>query len=437
MKQSIQKLEDIQGSLGLPFLGEALNLFSNKQYFWLERFSKYGNIFKTKVLNMNAVCLVDPEAYQLVLKDEAYKFSSYQGWSILEPFLGQGLLLQDGQEHQRCRKLVSPAFNKGSLDLYKNVIEKTVEDYFFKLKKGKLLSVLPIFRNLTLLIACQLILGITPNREAEKLNKYFLDIIEGIYTISKINLPLSNYRKAIQSRENLEKFLKLIISKKRQCNQTYNSVCLLDILLNYQDLDKNYLTDSEIISQVLTILFGSHETTAKLLCCIFIQLEFYPIWKNRLKEEYCKNSYSYPSEQKKLISFVINECLRLNPPIYTVPRGVIESFEFAGHKIPKGWYVLLCPLLTHRLPQLYSDPEIFDPLRFSSPREEHKKHLFGFVGFGGGVHKCIGQDLAVLEIEIILSYLLKKYSWKLSTNFENSEFLKHTSKCIKALKMSL
>jgi retinoid hydroxylase len=215
---------------------------------------------------------------------------------------------------------------------------------------------------------------------------------------------------------------------------------LLDILIEQRDLDGSSLSDLEIASQILAILFGSHETTANLLCSIMVQLEFNPSWREKLRDELKERSLKptlSSKEDSNLFAYILNECLRINPPIYTIPRKVIKSFEVKNCQVPEGWYIILSPLLTHRLPELYPNPEAFDPLRFSPSRQEHKKHPFAFVSFGGGAHKCLGQDLAMLEVEIIITYLFRNYFWRFHNNLDNSDFLKHTLKRIKSLKISL
>jgi len=89
----------------------------------------------------------------------------------------------------------------------------------------------------------------------------------------------------------------------------------------------------------------------------------------------------------------------------------VKDIEYAGYHIPAGWYVDISPMLTHRLPELYTDPDRFAPERFAPPREEDKKHPFALVGFGSGPHSCLGFEFAQMEMKIVLSALLRHYDW--------------------------
>jgi retinoid hydroxylase len=92
-------------------------------------------------------------------------------------------------------------------------------------------------------------------------------------------------------------------------------------------------------------------------------------------------------------------------------RGVVEEIEFDGYLIPAGWNVIIMPLLTHRLPEIYAEPDRFDPDRFAPPREEDIKYPYSLIGFGGGVHSCIGVEFAKMEMKLILAALLDRFDW--------------------------
>jgi retinoid hydroxylase len=97
---------------------------------------------------------------------------------------------------------------------------------------------------------------------------------------------------------------------------------------------------------------------------------------------------------------------------FMLARGVVKDVEYGGYLIPAGWYILISPFLTHRLPEIYANPTVFDPDRFAAPREEDKQQPFSLIGFGGGAHGCIGLEFAQMEMKIILSTLLQACNWQ-------------------------
>jgi len=105
------------------------------------------------------------------------------------------------------------------------------------------------------------------------------------------------------------------------------------------------------------------------------------------------------------------------PPVYAYNRGVLKDIEYAGYRIPAGWLVTISPMLTHRLPELYTDPDRFDPDRFAPPREEDKKHPLALMGFGHGSHRCLGMEFAQMEMKIVLSTLLRHCDWTVKPDY--------------------
>jgi cytochrome P450 len=105
----------------------------------------------------------------------------------------------------------------------------------------------------------------------------------------------------------------------------------------------------------------------------------------------------------------LSEAERLYPPLATGPRGVVEDFDFEGYRVPAGSYVFYAIAGTHMIPSIFADPTRFDPDRFAPPREEHKKHPFSLVGFGGGPRICIGMNFAKVEIKLMLTQILRRY----------------------------
>lgn len=107
--------------------------------------------------------------------------------------------------------------------------------------------------------------------------------------------------------------------------------------------------------------------------------------------------------------WALKEALRLNPPLDSIGRRSIRAFEWEGHTIPANTVVLVVPSFTHRMPELWTQPETFDPERFSAARAEDRRHRFAWIPFGGGAHVCIGMQFAILQARIFLFYLLTRY----------------------------
>jgi cytochrome P450 len=130
----------------------------------------------------------------------------------------------------------------------------------------------------------------------------------------------------------------------------------------------------QIINQIIGFLFAGHETTASLMNWILFELGNRPEWRQKLRDELQQVTGNQPLSIKHLrqlpqMSNVLKEGERLYPPVAGLARVATADIEYAGYNIPAGWYVMIFPQLTHRMPEIYQEPDLFDPDRFAAPRE--------------------------------------------------------------------
>ena len=105
-------------------------------------------------------------------------------------------------------------------------------------------------------------------------------------------------------------------------------------------------------------------------------------------------------------------------PVHVIPRKTVKAVDFNGYRIPKNVYVVVSPGITHHLEEWWPHHNVFDPDRFSSERNEHKKHPYQFVPFGGGAHMCIGLHFAEMQVKAILHQVVQKFRWSVSAGYE-------------------
>lgn len=412
--QQLKSAEEMPGNFGLPFLGETLELFRTEELYYWRHFQRYGPVFKTRILGQKVAFLVGPDANRLVLLEQADHVSSRLGWGFLEPLFGRGLLLQDGAEHRATRRLMYPAFHGRAIASYFDTIVNIVQDFL----KDWVAGTIPLaaaFRKLTLIVASRLFLGTQTTREVEQTSQWFTELIAGRLAILRLDSPLTLYGRSQRARRQLQAFLRTTIAERQRQGNLQDSRDVLGLLLAAVDEDGNCLRESEVIDQALLLLFAGHETTATLLSWLMFELGSHPEWRDRLRAEQAQVVGNNPLSLSHLKQFpqltcALKEAERLYPPVYSIPRGVVKDIDYAGYRIPAGWYVDISPMLTHRLPELYTEPDRFDPSRFAPPREEDK-HPFALVGFGSGSHACLGFEFAQMEMKIVLSTLLRHYDW--------------------------
>jgi len=402
------------GRLGLPILGETIPFLLDRN-FGDKREKQYGSIYKTKILGQKTVFMTGAEANKFILSSHMDHFSWGQGWpSNFRNLLGRSLFLQDGEEHQRNRKLLMPAFHGQALTHYLHTMEEMIRKYLHKWQTQQHFTWFPELKQMTFEIASVLLLGTAPGEKTQLLSQWFSELTNGLFAIFPIKARWSKYGKALAARDRLLDYLDQEIER-RKSNPGKDT---LGLMLQTSDENGDYLTREEIKVQALLMLFAGHETTTSMLTSFAMSLGQSPdiLGKAKAEQEALEIEGDLTVEKLKQMTYldqILKEVERLYPPVAGGFRGVVKPFTFKGYYVPKGWIVSYRIPSTHQDPEIFSDPQIFDPDRFSPERAEHKKREYSLVGFGGGPRFCLGYAFAQMEMKIFASLLLRYCQWEI------------------------
>ena len=399
------------GNLGLPFIGEPPRMLDID--YLMEQYKTHGPIFKTRVMGRNIVVFMGAEANRFVLQTGMKHFSWRNGWPpTFVGLLGESLFVQDGEEHRQKRKLLMPAFHRQALHNYMDTMQSIALRYLDKWEQMREFQWLHQFKQFTFEIASTLLAGSAPGSETEQLSYLFNVLTEGFVSVP-IKWGWTPYGKGLAAREKLLEYIDAAIENRRT-NPTSDA---LSLLVQTRDEDGNALTTEELRAQMLLMLFAGHETSASMLTSLTMVLPQHPdIWDKMREEQASLNLGEEISiedtRNMPYLDMVLKEIERMYPPVPAGFRGVVEEFEFNGYRIPEGWTAIYMTNAAHRDPDVFTNPDDFDPDRFSPERDEGNVP-FSLVGFGGGARICIGYAFAQLEMKVLLSHLLRNYTWEL------------------------
>lgn len=405
------------GSFGVPILGETLPFLFDPDFI-KKRYRQYGPIFKTHLNGKPTVVMVGPKAVDFVLSSHMNYFSWREGWpDNFKTLLGESLFLQDGEEHRRNRRLMMPALHGAALTNYVSTMQEITCAYLQKWEKEQEFTWHKEFKQLTFDIASQLLLGTSPGAECVRLSQLFTTLTNGLFAINTLPLPFTRFGKAIAARNQILEHLKKVVIERQQ-NPTKDT---LSLLIQAKDEEGNSLSEKELIVQAVLLLFAGHETTTSMLTWLCVELARHPEVLKRAREEQLQLASKGDLNLEQLgqmpyLEQVLLEVERYHQPVGGGFRGVIKDFEFNGFHVPAGWRLLYSILMTHKLEEIYPQPESFDPDRFSPQRQEHKQYPFSLIGFGGGSRICIGIAFAKMEMKIIAAQLLRSYHWEILPN---------------------
>ncbi|CAK8671615.1 unnamed protein product [Clavelina lepadiformis] len=424
----------------------------------VRRSSKFPVMFNKWFSPVNSsVQVYHPDSAMALLRSRATKDTLI--YKFMRPWVGDGLLTSNGEKWHRHRRLLTPAFHFSVLQPYMKVSNECVQTFLGKMQEasGKPFELVENVSLLTLDVLMQCAMSAKTNCQNENNHPYIaaindlsrhlfirlenpLYLIGFIWNLSKPGRTFSKACDVVHSlaerviaerREVLDKLHKetdksqpeeiakgIPTFKTRGKNKTLD---FLDILLQTKDEDGNGLTDKEIRDQVDTFLFGGHDTTASAISWTLYNLAKYPKYQENCREEVnevLKDNQDVEWDDLSKLSYLtmcLKESMRMNPPIPMVARRLVEPLTIRSkdHKIeqvtiPAETYSAMDIFALHKNPNVWENPEVFDPERFS--RENSKKRSpHAFLPFSAGSRNCIGQNFAMNEVKVVLSHILRNY----------------------------
>ncbi|XP_074584486.1 abscisic acid 8'-hydroxylase 3 [Curcuma longa] len=402
------------GSMGWPYIGETLQLYSqDPNLFFATKQKRYGEIFKTRLLGCPCVMLASPEAAKFVLVTQAHLFKPTYPRSK-ERLIGPwALFFHQGDYHLRLRKIVQAAVSPDALRGIVPDVERLVVP-LLRSWDGRELSTFHAMKQFPFDAGILVIFGgQLEDRHRSELKKNFF-IVEKGYNSFPNSFPRTTYHKAIQARKRLGAILVEIMNERRKLGSPAKSNDLLSRLMNSEER----LSDDQIADNVIGVLFAAQDTTASVMTWILKFLHDDPKLLQAVKEEQMaiwetneqgRRSLTWAQLRSMILTHkVILESLRMASIISFTFREAVDDVEYKGYLIPKGWKVMPLFRNIHHNSQFFQEPQIFNPSRFEVAPKPNT-----FFPFGAGIHACPGNELAKLEILVLIHHLVTNYRWEI------------------------
>lgn len=379
----------------------------------------YGDVVIRGVGPLKMVHLFGPEANRVVLQDRERIFSARRPWNlIMGRIFPNGLLLRDGEDHKFHRKIMHQAFKRPALRDYLGrmgpVIEERIETWD---DTRDVIQAFPRLKELTLELAARVFVGVDLGPETTRMNRAFEDMVAASMSRLRLPIPGLEFQRGLQGREELKTFFGDLVPKKREGDGTD----MFTRLCHAETEEGERFSDREVIDHMIFLMMAAHDTTTSTLSSMAYELARHPDWQERVREEsraLGKDELAWDDLEKlPALGRVMRETLRLYPPLPVIPRITARAFDFGDFRVPADTMVVVAPILTHRLPEWWSEPERFDPERFAPERAEHEQHSHLWVPFGGGPHHCLGFRFAEVQVKSIMHALLRRFRWHVAEGY--------------------
>lgn len=386
--------------------------------FLLQSAQTYGDVVRYDLAGRDVFQLNHPDLVQQILVKQVGKFRKSVTYKrSLSRYLGNGLLISDGDFWKRQRKLAQPAFHATRINAYADTMVDYTLDRINTWQSGETRDIADDMMHITLTIVSKTLFDydITADSRdiAHALETLLRSVIADADTFIRLPkwIPTPHRRRRRQSIETLHGVVERLISERRASEQDRGD--LMSMLLLAQDDEGRGMSNEEVRDEALTIVLAGHETTANALTWTFYLLSQHPAVTERLQNEVDSVLQGRTPTMDDLPNLpyteqVFKEGLRLYPPAWGFSREANEPVDIGDYVIPQDSTAFVMPYVLHRDPRWFTDPETFDPERFS-PEREADIPRYGYIPFGGGPRVCIGNGFAMMEARLILATIVQRY----------------------------
>jgi cytochrome P450 len=397
--------------------------------FLMEGFRRFGDVFRYQVGPFVYHLVSHPDHVEYVLQHNHRNYPRSWFYRRTKEVIGDGLVSSEGEPWRRQRRMVQPAFQHqrvaGLAAIMTDATSAMLERWRAFAESGRTFDVSAEMVRLTLAIVGRALLGVDLEGDADAIRAGVTVAMEHLdHRIGNIfSLPASvptprnlRFRRALRALDDL--IFEIIDRRRREGRDTGD---LISMLLATRDPETgDALTDRELRDQVITFIGAGHETTALALTWTLYLLARHPEAEARVRDELADVlGGRVPKTQDvpglKFTRMAIQEALRLYPPVFALLRDTLRDDEIGGYRIPARSSIVLSPFVTHRHPAVWDEPERFDPDRFSPGRSQGRPRL-AYFPFLGGPHRCIGEEFAMMEAQLIVAMVLQAYRLERATD---------------------
>lgn len=437
----MKKIDNIPGPQGLGIFSCIKGLITDHWNEQIRMHQRYGDIVLVKY-PQKRIFVYHPDYIYKILKENSKNYRKGKAFEPLKLLLGNGLVTSEGDTWKNSRRIIGNEFNPKAINKFSNLMisdtNKLIQSWKDLCKKNK--GPLEIDVNKEMMALTFNIIGdslfgsllgekshIIQDNLGTATDIIIKRVMTGINTpsilptpdnlkISKINNSFEKIVYEIMEKDNLiEEEL-----KEKQNDEEAPINVLFKLLKANKSEGKKALSIQQMRDEIMTLMLAGHETTSNLLTWTLYLLSKYPEKEAKLLEE-------LKSFEKAILNFedlrktpyldaVIMESMRILPPVPLTSRETIEEDEIGGYLIPPKTTIFMSQMITHNDPRFFKSPDIFLPERFlnKDPYEENPGSYFPFVL---GPRRCIGEEFSLVEAKIILSGLIKGFSFSIKENF--------------------
>lgn len=396
----------------------------------LEVARDYGDVVRWRGFQ-TIYCLNHPEYVRQVLTQSWPRYSKETiDYRVVARTLGKGLVTNDGPDWAKQRRLMQPVFANRAIDKFDAVINdmtaQLAESWAGK-RSDETVWLERDMSRITFQVVSRTLFGADIDDAADEMAEILHTVNQHPLRLSSLLtlypwLPVPSNRRFARIKARLDAIVDGLVDQRRaQGDQGRGDI--VDRLLAARDADTGEgMSREQMRDELITLLLAGHETSATALVWTYHLLGQHPDIEARLVEELDRELGGRAAQSADLprlpyLKQVVQESMRLYPPVWGIARRAKEETEFGGYRVPAGAYISISMYALHRHPDYWPNADQFDPERFDVKRNE-QRHSYCYIPFSAGPRACIGASMAMLEIQLVLAQLLQRFRVKPVPGFQ-------------------
>lgn len=380
----------------------------------------YGDAVRVAIGPKKLYIFNHPDHAKHVLADNAANYHKGIGYTEAKRALGDGLLTSEGALWKEQRRTIQPVFQHKRIAGRADVIVDEALDLVERLRAhrgaGHPVDVLDEVTELTLGVLGSTLLDAdlgafeSIGHSFEAVQDQAMFEMETLGSVPQW-LPLSGQRAFRKARAHLQEVVGILVEQRKASpSESGDDVLTRLIASTGKETDKR-VAGRRMRDELVTLLLAGHETTASTVGWTLNLVSQHPEVRDRLHEEAVavygdRRPTLEDLHGLRYTSMVLQEAMRLYPPVWILPRRAVSDDEVGGYHVPAGAEVLICAYTLHRHPRYWADPDRFDPERFD-PDAPSNRPRYAYIPFGAGPRFCVGNHLGMMEATFIISTLMR------------------------------
>jgi cytochrome P450 len=408
----------------VPFIGSVYRRFSGPLAFFEELKARFGDAARFSLFNERFILFSHPALVNEVLVTKQNSFRKGKALEGARVFLGNSLLVSEGEEHKRQRRLIQPAFHRGRIAGYAVVMAEKARQWNEARRAGEEIDLAVEMNRLTLAVVADTLFGSEVEAEAQVVAESLTVIIENFnrmllpfWRVLQY-VPIERNRRLQAAQRRLDKTIYGLIAQRRREGRDHGD--LLSMLLAAEDAENplKRLSDTEVRDQAMTLFIAGHETTANALAWTWHLLTQHEAARVKMKAEIdaVLGADRVPGlEETARLPYttaVLAESMRLYPPVWVVGRRALEDVTIGDYEVPRRTIVITSQYLIQRDERFWPDPLEFRPERWLDEKAREARPKFAYFPFGGGGRVCIGDGFAWTEGVILLAVMARRWRFE-------------------------